>query len=260
MSRFTAALLLVAASSAATHVTAETLRVGLDPRSAPWAFVPGLAYDGDFTDPPSIDATSLRRVEGIDVDVARSLARHLGAELELVPVGYYGLEQALVEGRIDAIVNAWNATGDTSADIAATSAYYEWGLLLAARRDDQTIRAFEDLVGRRVGHFHSRLVLRTLHSTGAELVAYDGEEALFDDLRNGAIDALLYDSPAVRWRVSRDERLHVVGEPLNRLGYHVAVRRRDEALRVRLEQAVRQLVASGGSERIRARWESGGAR
>jgi ABC-type amino acid transport substrate-binding protein len=51
----------------------------------------------------------------------------------------------------------------------------------------------------------------------------------------------------------------VVGEPLNKLGYHVGVRREDAALLARVQAAVKALVDSGEIEKIRKRWEASDA-
>jgi ABC-type amino acid transport substrate-binding protein len=233
------------------------LRVGLDPRSAPWAFRPGVDYSSvDFRAEPSLSRVEIERIEGLDVDVSRALARELGRRLAIVPVGYYRLEQALLGGEIDLIVNAWNRTRDTPPSIRESAPYYWWGLLIAARKDDARLRSVSDLRGKRVGHFESRLVNQTLHSLGAgELKTYENEARLFDDLKAGAIDAVVYDSPAVRWRARNDRTLKTVGDPLNRLGYHVGVSARDEGLLARVETAIEALTRSGALAAIQRRWE-----
>jgi polar amino acid transport system permease protein/polar amino acid transport system substrate-binding protein len=233
------------------------LKIGLDPRSAPWAFVPGADYSSvDFRTEPSLSRAEVDKVTGLDVDVSRALARELGRRPVFVPVGYYRLEQALLRGEIDLVVNAWNRTRETPASIRESEPYCFWGLLVAARADDARLKSAADLRGKRVGHFESKLVNQTLHSLGAaELKTYDNETMLFADLKAGAIDAVVYDSPAVRWRARNDRAIHAVGEPLNKLGYHVAVRAGDEALFARVQGAVRALTRSGALAAIQSRWE-----
>ena len=239
---------------------AGAIRVGLDPRSPPWAFVPGVDYSSaDFRKDPALPRADLDKVVGIDVDVSRALARELGRRLVLIPVGYYRLESALLGGEIDLVVNAWNRTRETPATIRESEPYYTWGLLIAARAGDASLRSAADLRGKRVGHFESRLVNQTLHSLGAaELKTYESEGRLFADLKAGAIDAVVYDSPAVRWRARNDHALRAVGEPLNKLGYHVALRAGDEQLLARVEAAIRSLRRSGTLGSIQRRWEQPG--
>ena len=78
---------------------------------------------------------------------------------------------------------------------------------------------------------------------------------LFSDLIDSKLDAVVYDSLYVRWRASRQHDVRVVGEPLNRLGYHLGLRKADAALLREVEAAVRTLRDSGELSRIQARWE-----
>jgi len=236
------------------------IRVGLDPRSAPWAFVPGVDYSAvDFRTDPALSRADVDRLVGLDVDVSRAVAGELGRRLVLVPVGYYRLEQALLGGEIDLVVNAWNRTRETPSSIRESEPYYTWGLLIAARADDARLQSAADLRGKRVGHFESRLVNQTLHSLGAaELKTYESEGRLFADLKAGVIDAVVYDSPAVRWRAKNDHALRAVGDPLNKLGYHVALRAADEELLARVQAAIQSLRRSGTLAAIQRRWEQPG--
>jgi polar amino acid transport system substrate-binding protein len=84
---------------------------------------------------------------------------------------------------------------------------------------------------------------------------YGPHLALFNDLGAGGLDAVVFDSVYVRWRVMRDGAFRVVGEPLNRLAYHVGVRREDAALLSRVNSAIRDLRASAEMAQIRRHWE-----
>lgn len=236
----------------------EVLRVGMDTRSPPWSFVPGLDYSAESPEQaPQIGEAQLRKVTGIDVDSAQALGQRLGMTVRIVPVAWFDLENALVTKRIDAILNAWTPGRLTPATIVASDPYYEWGLIVAARTDDASIKSYADLSHATVGHFKSMVVERTLRSIGAaRFKVYDKQETLFDDLVAKKVDAIVYDSPYVRWRVSRDKTFRTVGEPLNRLGYHVGLRREDAALVAKVQAAVKAMVASGEREQIRKRWET----
>jgi polar amino acid transport system substrate-binding protein len=234
--------------------------VGLDPRSAPWAFVPGVDYSSvDFRKDPVLSRAELAKVVGLDVDVSRAVARELGRPLLVVPINYYRLEPALLGGEIDLIVNAWNRTRETPTSIRESEPYYTWGLLIAARTDDTRLRSVADLRGKRVGHYESQLVNQTLHSLGAaELKSYESEARLFADLKAGAIDAIVYDSPAVRWRARQDRTLRAVGDPLNKLGYHIALRAGDEELLARVQAAIQSLRRMGVLAAIQRSWDAPG--
>jgi ABC-type amino acid transport substrate-binding protein len=252
---------LLLALALPASVRADELRVGMDTRTPPWSFVPGVDYTADdFTKDPAPSEAQLKAVQGIDVDIAHALARHLGATLRIVPVAWFGQEQGLVTKRYDAIVGAWTPNPKTPAEIAATAPYYNWGLQIAVRADNQKVKSYADLAGARIGHYRDAAAERTVRSLAAgSLASFDSQEVMFDELKAGKLAAVLFDSPYVLWRVARDKELRAVGAPLNRLGYHVGVRKEDEALFDRLEAAVRAIVAAGDVTKIQRKWEGAAA-
>lgn len=241
----------------------ETLRVGLDPRSPPASFVPGANYSYDETrQPPLMGEEALRRLEGFEIDVMKALAGRLGMTARVVPTSWYALERGLLDGRYDVILGSWTPSDRTPKGIVASIPYYDWGLVVAVRADDARIRTLANLAGLKIGHIPDPSVERALREldTGlgvGSVFSRDNGALLFDDLKAGTIDALIFDSPYVRWRVSQDRSVRVVGEPLNRLGYHVGVRREDTALLVRINAAIQSFRDSDESRQVRRKWESG---
>ncbi len=235
----------------------EELRVGMDTRTPPWSFVPGGDYStDDLTRDPTLAEAQLKSVQGIDVDVARKLAGRLGKNLRIVPVAWFNQEQALVEGRYDAIVGAWTPNPKTPAAITASAPYYTWGLQIAVRADNTRVIGYGDLAGARVGHYRDAAAERTVRSLGADaLVSFDSQEVMFDELLVGKLGAVLFDSPYVLWRVARDKGLRAVGAPLNRLGYHVGVLKTNRALVDSVGAAVKAMVAAGDVATIQRHWE-----
>jgi ABC-type amino acid transport substrate-binding protein len=83
-----------------------------------------------------------------------------------------------------------------------------------------------------------------------------GGEELFSRLGSSDLDAVIFDSTFVRWQIARDASFHVVGKPLNRLGYHVGLRRGEDALLAKVQAAVKQFVESPEAAELRRKWES----
>ncbi len=257
-------LLALVAVVAVASPTPTTVRIGLDPRAAPWVFVPGYDYTRQaFLEPPQLTARQLARVAGLEVDILKALERRLGVRFELVQTRWVDLEANLLASRYDVILNAWTPNRATPDGIRATDAYYTWGLLIATRSAETTIRTVPDLSGRRLGHISDPTVLPAVRamadSVGAQRVVIDqGGDEMFRMLGRGELDALVFDSAYVRWRVARDPAFRVVGEPLSQLGYHAGIRAADTGLWERFQASIRDFVASDESDRIRRRWESAG--
>jgi amino acid transporter len=251
------ALVFASAPGPAHAAEADEVRVGMDTRSRPWAYVPGLDYSKeDWLKAPVLQPAQIRQLEGVDIDLMNALARHMKATFVVVPHAWAAIEEGLLARRFDVILNAWAPSDLTPKGIVASPAYNEWGLLLAVRADQAGIQSYRDLAGKRVGHFKDRSVSRGVQSLATSiLVGVEDSDELFDKLAAGALDAAVEDSTYVRWRVARDPRFRVVGDRLNRYGYHLGLRREDKALFARVEAAIRALAASGEVEKIRARWE-----
>jgi ABC-type amino acid transport substrate-binding protein len=237
-----------------------TLRVGLDPRSEPSAFVPGFNYSYDeIRRPPLMGDDALQRLEGFEIDIMNALARRLDTSPRVVPTSWYDLERGLLERRYEVILGSWTPSDRTPKEIVASIPYYDWGLVMAVRTQDTRIQSLANLAGRKIGHIPDPSVDRALQELDAGLGAgsvliRDSGALLFDDLKAGTIDALIFDSPYVRWRVAHDRSLRIVGEPLNRLGYHVGLRREDEALLARVNAAITAFRASPELRQIQRKW------
>jgi ABC-type amino acid transport substrate-binding protein len=132
--------------------------------------------------------------------------------------------------------------------------------VVCVRADDTRVHAPDDLGKQqlKVGHVDDPAVKRSLYALGGgRFEVRTTVVELFRDLLASRLDAVVYDSLYVRWRAARQHDIRVVGEPLNRLGYHVGLRRADATLVHDVEAAIRGLGESGELDAIRGRWEGG---
>jgi len=250
--------LLLASALASPIAEPDVLRIGMDTRSRPWVFVPGLDYSKeDFAAPPRITAAQLEQLAGVEIDILAVVARRLKVRARIVPVAWGEIEKGLLDKRYDVLMNAWVPSSKTAPQIVASSPYNDWGLLVVVRADETRIRSFADLAGKVVGHFADPSVDRSAISLRAgRRVPFEDSDQLFEALAAKKIDAAVEDSTFVRWRVTQDDKFRSVGEPINRVGYHFGVRREDTALLSRLESAIRELRSSGELAEIKKRWET----
>lgn len=105
----------------------------------------------------------------------------------------------LAREEVDLSVSAWTPNRKTPKTVLATEAYFNWGLLIAVRADNERIRMFGDLKGKIVGHYRDAAAERTVRALGAgTLVPYVAQEALFEDLKARKRTGVLFDSLYVR--------------------------------------------------------------
>jgi ABC-type amino acid transport substrate-binding protein len=236
------------------------LRVGLDTRSPPGAFVPGLDFSReDLLKPPVVSKAQLATLRGYEVDIMTALASRLGVRTEVVPTPWPFLEHDLLAQRFELILNSWTPSEETPDTIVATEPYQHWSLQVVVRRDDDRVHRVRDLAGLRVGHLADPSVRTALRAMGAGLgstfLAFADPGTLAAALRAKELDAMLFDSFFLVDWARRNPEIRVVAEPLNRLGYHIGVRRSDADLFRRVERALDALLRSPDMAAIRNRWK-----
>jgi len=96
-----------------------TWRVGMDPSFPPFE---------------SLDANG--KPAGYDVDLATQIAQEWGLQLEIVPIGFDSLLDALRTGQIDSVISALPFDPRATKDVTYSDSYFEAGIRLAVRRDD----------------------------------------------------------------------------------------------------------------------------
>lgn len=238
------------------------LRIGISSDNPPWSFVPerlAPLLAGQTTTLPPVTPAQFKTLMGLDVDVAHALARQMGSSATLVPANWLSIEKELLAGKFDVIVSSWTPSRKTPPEVVSSDPYYAWGLVIAVR-SGSTVKSLADLTSAgTVGHYADPAVEQTLRSLASVRTrSYDSEGALFRDLREGKIDAVVHDSTYARWRVNAEPTLRIVGEPLNKLGYHVGLRRQDKELMAKVQAAVKALAVSPEMAKIKATWESFG--
>jgi polar amino acid transport system substrate-binding protein len=236
-------------------------RVCMDTGLPPWSFIP--ARLPRFEEDPSLSKrlppatpAEIKTAQGLDVDVAQAIGRRLGASVQIVQTSWYDLEKTLAAGGCDAVVNAWTPSRRTPPGIGASEPYLQWGLQVAVRQDETRFGSYTDLAGYPVGHIDDPALELTLRAlAGAKLVAYPLNRELFYALQTRKIDAVAHDSTYIAWRIGRGEPFKILGDSLNKLGYHVGVAKASGEASSRVLAAVRDLAASPEMESIRKKWQ-----
>jgi cystine transport system substrate-binding protein len=208
----------------------KTLKVGLEGTYPPFSFQEA---GGTLT--------------GFDVDFARALARHLGAEAQFQPAPFAGLLGAVASGRTDVVVNQITMTPERMARYGFSKPYTVSGIQIIVRSDRADIAAPADLTGRKVGvglgtNYESWL---RANVPGAVVRTYDDDPTKYADLKAGRIDAVLNDRLVAADFIKRS------GEPFTAAGPAFAPQEQgvafkpDAALKAAIDKAIDEMRASG---------------
>ncbi|MCS7060348.1 MAG: transporter substrate-binding domain-containing protein [Anaerolineae bacterium] len=196
--------------------------------------------------------------QGLDADLTYELVRRIGLSVQLDPVGYDALYDALHLKRDDIAVSAVVIDPSRAETIAYTEAYFDAGVhLVVFNRVD--IRHPQDLEGKRVavalgadGDRVARYWERRLaHLTRLTM---NDEATALAAAQSGLADAALVDAlAALRYTPHVTGKLPVLISVEPRL-YAIAVRRDNTHLLSALNAALAELRADGTLQHLIRRW------
>jgi polar amino acid transport system substrate-binding protein len=194
------------------------------------------------------------RLIGFEVEVAEAIAREMGVRAEFVQNDWSNLVPSLERGSFDVIMNGLEVTPARADTVLFTRPYFVFSAQLVARRNDERTTSLDSLEGRRVGTLASSFSWEILRERPLEVVAYEGTEEPYADLRAGRLDGVLLDDIiATRYGLVHSE-LHLVEDVAD--GYYsVACRMRERELCDAIDEALAAIAESGELRRILARWE-----
>jgi His/Glu/Gln/Arg/opine family amino acid ABC transporter permease subunit len=195
------------------------------------------------------------RIIGFEVDIINAIGRILGRPALFVQNQWDGLIPGLERGNYDVVVSGLEITPDRAQVVHFSRPYYVTFEQLTVRSETNDIQSLEDCRGKRVGTLKGSLAQRMLEAReGVIVLSYDGQINAYEDLANGRLDAVLMDHIIALYNVTPMPQLKMVGAPIGRLEYGIAVRKEDAALLEQLNGALEQVIASGELRRILEDW------
>jgi polar amino acid transport system substrate-binding protein len=193
-----------------------------------------------------------KQVTGFEVDLMNLLAERLGVRAQFQQCEWTNLPDLLRIGGIDCITNGYELTEAHLASKIATIPYYVYELQLVARRDNQRMKSWVDLVEggarKKVGVLSgsaAEAYVRKRLGDHVEIVGYQGTTDTLQDVVNGRLDATVQDLPPLIFYQNRFSQLHFVEVPVGRGYYVMYLRPGEERLRDELNAALRDLIRGG---------------
>ncbi|MBK8049473.1 MAG: amino acid ABC transporter substrate-binding protein [Anaerolineales bacterium] len=218
-------------------------RVGVDPSFPPFEW---------------LDETTGKPI-GFDVALAGRLAETWDMQVEIVPIGFDSLLDALRANKIDSVLSAYPYDPRLTRDFAFSQPYFDAGLQLAVR-PGSPIHAPADLGGKRVAvewGSAGDMVGRRLQREGIDVALAPFEtpdlalNALFVD---NSIDALLVDNVTLRQAQASGRPVVAIGEPLESVPYVVVMPTRARELQQRVHDGLVHLTESGALRTLEETW------
>ncbi len=151
-----------------------TIIVGLEGDWAPWSYV-------DEND----------ELTGYDVEVAKAIADKLGVEIQIVPGEWDGLFAGMDAGRYDMVVNGVEVTEERADKYDFSTPYAYIRTALIVKGDDDSIKTFEDLKGKKTANSIASTYMNLAESYGATCYGVSTLDETLTMVLQGRVDATL---------------------------------------------------------------------
>jgi len=201
---------------------------------------------------------------GFDIDIGNALCTAMNAECEWVTSDWDGIIPALLAKKFDTIVASMSITEERKQKVAFSNKYYTTPVRFARPKGSEFEITDQELEGKIVGVQSSTVAENFLRGRYGEIVevkAYATQDEANLDMLSGRIDLLLADSFVLGEFLNSEQGQSVefVGPSFTDTTYlgegiGIAVRKEDEALREKLNAAIRQIRNDGTYAKINAKY------
>ncbi|AFT86534.1 amino acid ABC transporter substrate-binding protein [Paraburkholderia phenoliruptrix] len=134
------------------------------------------------------------KLTGFDVEIGTQIAQRLGVKPQFVEGKWDGLIAGLDVNRYDAVINEVAVTDARKQKYDFSDPYITSHAALIVRSDNNTIKNFDDLKGRKSANTLTSNFGKIAASHGAEVIPVQGFNESIDLLTAGRVDATVNDS------------------------------------------------------------------
>ena len=208
--------------------TEKVLRVGTEPAFAPFEFQK--EGSDEFT--------------GFDMDLIRAIGTKLGYKVEISSMGF------------DALI-PMSITDERKKVVVFSDPYYTSGLIVMVKKDDDTIKGFSDLEGKRIAvQIGTTGANKAGEVKNAKVTAFNDNTAAAMELKNGGADAVINDSPVLKYYLQQggSADAKVVGAVMNSEDYGIAVKKGNDKLAAEINKALAEMKQNGEYDKLYKTW------
>ncbi|MBO2942859.1 amino acid ABC transporter substrate-binding protein/permease [Paenibacillus sp. F411] len=238
-------VVLIAASWGAGSLTAaaepaegKVYVIGTDVTFAPFEFQD---INGDFV--------------GIDMDLIQAIAEDQNFQYEIRPMGFNAAVQALEANQVDGVIAGMSITEERKQKFDFSEGYYDSGVVMGIDKDNEEIKSYEDLRGKKVavktGTEGYSFAESIASQYGFTLVPFDESALMYEDVKTGNSAACFDDHAVLAYGEQQNIGLKLVTEPEPGASYGFAVRKgENQELLQKFNAGLTNLKATGAHEEI----------
>ncbi len=220
----------------------KTYVIGTDTTFAPFEFQDA---NGDFV--------------GIDIDLIKAIAKDQGFEVSIKSLGFNAALQALQSGNVDGVIAGMSITDERKQTFDFSDPYFDAGPTMGIKADNNTIKSYEDLRGKRVavktGTEGATFAASIKDQYGFTIATFDDSTQLVDDVKAGGSVAYFEDYPVLAYGIAQGNGMKTVTdkEPGGSYGFAVNKGKNQELLQM-FNKGLANLKANGEYQKIRDKY------
>ena len=242
--------LIAAALLLASPVAAQEVKVGIAAE----------AY------PPFASPDASGNWVGWEVEIINAICAAGQMQCVITPVAWDGIIPSLTSGQIDVIMASMTITDERKQTIDFSDKYYNTPTVIVGTKGVEMAPTPEGLAGKIIGvqasTIHADYVDKYFAPTAAEVKIYQTQDEANQDLAAGRIDAIQADSIAMDAFLKSEAgaaccelKGAVTDDPaILGLGVGAGVRKGDDALREKINAAIKAIRADGTYDTITAKY------
>lgn len=205
----------------------------------------------EFKDPKTGEHT------GFDVEIWAAIAKEIGVQYDLQPMAFKGIVPGLQSAQLDAGIAGMSITDKRKEVIDFSDGYYDSGLLLLVKADDETIKDIKTLDGKVVATKQGTTSVEFLkeNANPKEVKLFPNDNAMFMELLTGGVDAVMFDKPVVESFVSKrgKDEVKIVGDLYAGQPYGIGFPKGSELV-AKVNAALKTLKANGTYGTLYKKW------
>lgn len=216
-----------------------------------------VATDPSFVPFEMMDQESGEMV-GFDMDIIAELSERAGFDYEVRTMDFNGIIPAVQTGNVDIAIAGITITDERAKIVDFSDPYYDSGLQILVKADQEDVTKIDDLsdmrVGTKIGSTSFDYLQETLGDT-ATITPYPGSADMYMALLGGSVDAVFYDAPNVGYfsQTRGKDKVKVVG-PLYEGQQYGIVFTKDSEWVEPVNEALASMKEDGTYDSIHAKW------
>ncbi|MEH7107859.1 amino acid ABC transporter substrate-binding protein [Bacillus sp. JJ1764] len=235
---------LTACSGSSTDSKSDdkTLVIGIDDKFAPMGF-----------------RDEKNNIVGFDIDYAKAAAKKMGMKVEFQPIDWKTKESELSSGRIDLIWNGYTITDDRKKKVLFTKPYLKNAQVVVTLSNSK-LSKLSDLEGKVVGlqslsSASDALYANPIKSKIKTVTEFGDNVMALNDLKSGRLDAVVIDEVVIDYYMTKEKgAFKVLDESLAPEEYGVGVKKGNDALLKKLQNALDKMNEDGTAADISTKW------